>query len=858
MPLFLRLTRFWQRPTRHLLLSQIKSQSLAAPNSLRENHRMLRKIIYGVLFLSFFGLLAAGAFLTWGYYYITRDLPELSSTEDYRPSSVTFVYADDGSLVAEFFNERRYPVKLSEVPQMVRNCFIAAEDASFYKHPGLDPISILRAVVKNLQKGSAKQGGSTITQQVVKNLLLTPEKKLTRKIKEAILSYRLENRLSKDEILELYLNQIFFGNTAYGIRAAAKTYYHKELSELTLAEASILAGLPKAPSTFSPILNKEGSKRRQRYVLDQMRKAGFITEEEKEAALKEKVQVHVASQENVFDAPYFVSEVRRVFQDKWREYDLDRDGLHIYTSLNRPANAFATKALRDGLRSVDKRRGWRGPIGSVKGPDREEYKKLYSPFLRGELKRGEPYPALVLEVSRAKGTAKVMVGEQEGVVKLSDAGWARKMLDKLDRVRFSKPEDVLKVGDIIEVAIPEKSTEGADGKSLPPEESPFQSLKLSQSPEVEGAVVLIDPNSGKVAAMVGGYSYQRSVFNRATQSLRQPGSAFKPIVYLAAVDGFQYTPSTIVHDQPRTFRVGDTVWTPGNFDEKFLGDITLRTALEKSRNLVSVDIVSRIGLNAVIQYARRLGLESPMGRNLSIALGSSEVTPLELTRAYGVFAAKGVLFDTVLVTKIVDRNGNVLFDYETEKLNHAKQVINENSAFIMANVMKGVIQSGTATVIKPINRPVAGKTGTTNDFMDTWFIGYTPQWVAGVWVGFDQKKEIGPKETGGKVSAPIWLNFMQPFLDYMDKVNYENLVEEAKADAERLGIDYLAPEPLQPLDFAVPDGVDPFWVNKASGRLADPGSDGAILEYFLRGTEPPRYVPEEEETTESYLESPEL
>jgi penicillin-binding protein 1A len=369
-------------------------------------------------------------------------------------------------------------------------------------------------------------------------------------------------------------------------------------------------------------------------------------------------------------------------------------------------------------------------------------------------------------------------------------------------------------------------------------------------------MVLIDPHSGKVVALVGGYSYSRSQFNRVTQSLRQPGSTFKPVLYLAAVDGYKYTPSTIVHDGPRTFRVGDEYWTPANFDEKFLGAITLRVALEKSRNLVSADIVSRIGIDAVIQYAKRLGISSKLGRNLSLSLGSSEVTLLELTRAYGVFAAKGVLFDSVFITRVVDRTGRVIFDAETESLARAQQAIDPNSAFVMAHMMKGVVEFGTGYKIKEIMRPVAGKTGTSNDQMDTWFIGYTPQWAAGVWVGFDTKKEIGEKETGGKVAAPIWLYGMRDFLNYQDQRNYAQLVEEAKNEASRLGVEYVAPEPLTPLDFSPPEGVDPYWVNHDSGIRMEEGHAGAFLEYFVRGTEPPRGGGEPD--TSSYLESPDL
>lgn len=807
---------------------------------------MLRKLFLALLLLSFLGLIALVGFCVWGYHYITRDLPKLSTIEDYKPAAVSKVYSSDGTLIAEFYRERRYPVALSEVPDIVRKCFLASEDANFYSHPGIDPLSIVRALVKNIESGEAKQGGSTITQQVVKNLLLSSEKKLTRKAKEAILSYRLEERLSKDNILQIYLNQIFFGNTAYGIKAAAQLYFHKQLKDLTLAEGAMLAGLPKAPTRFSPISSPDRAKKRQRYVLGQMVKAGFITEQEAAEALAEDLTVFPATSQNFYHAPYFVSEVRRELTEKWRHIDPDVEGLEIHTSLDLGADRLGQQALAKGLREVDKRRGWRGKLDISLDVFKQEATRIGS----SALKPNEVYHAMVKQVSRATGIATMSVGDNEFPLNLRSATWARKKVDKNDQVTWIEPHLAIKAGDVIEV-----SFHLADGEELT-NANLLKHAELDQTPDVEGALVLLDPNSGQVKTVIGGYSYQRSVFNRATQSYRQPGSAFKPILYLAAVDGFKYTPSTIVYDTPRTFRVGDEFWTPSNFDENYMGGITLRVALEKSRNLVSADIISRIGVDAVIQYAKKLGIRSRLGRNLSLALGSSEVPLLELSRAYGVFASKGVLFDSTFVTKISDRLGNTLYEAENDKLNRARQAINENSAFIMAHMMKGVVAHGTGFRVKELGRPVAGKTGTSNDEMDSWFLGYTPHWVCGVWVGFDVKKSIGEKETGGRVAAPIFLYFMRDFLKARDEEEYQKLVDETRAEAERLGIEFVAPQPLQPIDFSVPEGVDPFWVNKSTGYLSTPSDPGAIYEYFVKGTEPP--APAEDDVTTSYLESPEL
>jgi len=799
--------------------------------------------------------MAAAVVGAWGYYYITRDMPNLNRIDDYRPPAVSRVFSNDGTLIAEFYKERRYPAKLSEVPKLIRNCFLAAEDAHFYQHQGIDPMGILRAMLKNLQAGSVKQGGSTITQQVVKNLLLGDEKKIRRKVKEAILSYQIEKRLTKDEILELYLNQIFFGNSAYGIKAASRLYFHKELGDLDLAEGAILAGLPKAPSRYSPLISQIRAKRRQHYVLDQMVKSNFVTREEADAAMKEEPKIYKADENNIFAAPYYIEELRRYMGEHWKEINLDTDGVDIYTSLDLSADKFATRALRKGLREVDKRRGWRGPVANFSGISaKTSFEKAFSDKIKSKLESDTVYPALITDINRSQGSLRVDLGHFSGTLNLKNALWARRKIDPQDHVQGIKLEDYLKVGDVVEVVVGD--TDAKDpGQKLPP--GYVDNLLLDQTPDLEGALVLIDPHSGKVPCMVGGYSYQRSVFNRATQSLRQPGSTFKPIIYLTAVDGFKYTPGTIVHDEPRTFRVGDETWTPGNFDEKFLGAITLQTALERSRNLVSAEIVSNVGLDPVIQYARRLGITSKLGHNLSLSLGTSEVTPLELTRAYGVFPTGGVLFDTVLVDKIASREGKLIYDYDNEKLTHAKQVIPATSAFIMANMMKGVVERGTATRVKALNRPAAGKTGTSADFMDTWFLGYTPQWVAGVWVGFDQKKAVGNKETGGRVAAPIWLYFMQDFLNDQDAKNFTKLIEDTKADAEKLGIEYQEPAPLAPLDFTPPEGVEPFWMNLDSGQLSDSSDSRAVLEYFVKGTAPSTHSADGEDSG-SYLDTPGL
>ncbi len=813
---------------------------------------MFRKFLLISMVVFLLCLFVGSGLAVWGYFYLTRDLPNLRGIEDYKPPIVSTVLANDGTVAAEFYTQRRYPVKINDVPEVIKQAFLAAEDANFYVHPGIDIVSIMRAAIKNIQTGSSTQGGSTITQQVVKNLLLSSEKKITRKIKEAILSYRLEQRFSKDEILEMYLNQIFFGNNAYGIKAAAKLYFHKELAEITLAEAALLAGLPKAPSRYSPIKNLEKARVRQRYVLGQMHSSNFITSEEAQSAQEQQLNIYPSGDENIYFAPYYVAEVRRVFTEMFRDINPDTEGLQIYTALDINADRFIENGISIGLREVDKRRGWRGPLASFGRNEYEQFVKRYGHKSGTVLENNKVYPAYVVSGAQKASRIIVEIAAQRYELDLSQAAWAKKRLNKDDSVTWIKLENAIRQGDVIEVSF-EASERAADVENASQVRG---KLVLDQTPDLEAAFVIIDPHTGKVVALRGGYDYQRSQFNRVTQSYRQPGSTFKPVIYLAAIDGFKYTPATIVYDTQRTFKVGDQYWAPENFDEGYLGPITLRLALEKSRNLISADIISRIGVDAAINYARKLGIESPLGRNLSLSLGSSEVTVLELTRAYGVFGAKGVLSPSIFITKVIDRNGKVIYDYENERIATTKQVISEDSAFIIANMLKGVVEHGTGTRVKAIERPVAGKTGTSNNQMDAWFIGFTPTWAAGAWVGFDAKKGIGDKETGGRVAAPLWLYVMQEFLKYEDESNYKRLIEESKESAQQLGIDFVPPEPLEPLDFSPTEGVDPYWVDKGTGLLSDPSNPHAIREYFLKGTEP--RVTSQEEDTSSYLGSPEL
>lgn len=802
---------------------------------------MFKKLFY----FSFFSLLFIaifGAFLAlWAYQYYSRDLPKFTSIEEYHPPMVSSVYANDGTLVAEFYKERRYPVNLSKVPLHVRNAFLAAEDSSFYKHPGIDLFGIFRALIKNIQARSASQGASTITQQVIKNMLLTREKKLERKIKEAILAYRLEKRLSKDDIFELYLNQIYLGNSSYGIKSAAKLYFKKELSELTLAEAALLAGLPKAPSKFSPINNMRAAKRRQSYVLNRMKAVGFIDDAKLIRAKNEKIKIYKASQKKILKAPYYVSEVRRLINDKFPDLSLYEDGLSIHTALDLNSYNLAQINVRKGVETVDKRQGYRGPIALDVSP-KDFLDKYSKEEEEGKFSLNKHYPALIL--AKNGDRLEVTLGKTKAQVKVNNKDFSSKLINKDGEFITNDLSSSLRKNSVIEVKLLAKSKK--------------PNFILSQTPNLQSALVLINPHTGLVPVVIGGYEYSNSQFNRATQALRQPGSSFKPIVYLAALDAFGYTPATIVYDEPRAFYAGQDYWQPENYDEDYLGPITLRTALEKSRNLISADIISRIGVDTVINYARKLGITARLGKNLSLSLGSSEVTVLEMTRAYGVFATGGILAKSTFITKIEDRKGNVIYDFKKQALENVKQVVDQKSAFIMANMMKGVVDHGTGWRARKLKRAIAGKTGTSNDQMDAWFIAYTPEWICGVWTGHDVKKTIGKKETGGRVSSPIWINFMERFLKDSEANKYQEALVKAKLDAKRLGLEYIKPREPKPLDFSPPSGVKPVWINKYTGFLSSPKEKSAFLEYFRIGNEPKTYEPEvkEEEEEVSYWDDP--
>ena len=755
-----------------------------------------RKTLRGILLLLIIPFLAGSGFL----YVAIRDLPSIASLKDYRPSIITRVYSDDDKLIDEFYLEDRKVISITQTPKVVIQAFVAAEDARFFQHEGIDLHGIIRAFFRNVEAGKIVQGGSTITQQVAKSLFLSPKKSYIRKFKEAILAYRIDKYLKKYEILNLYLNHIYLGHGTYGIEAASQRYFRKSARDLTLSEASLLAGLPKAPSRYSPFYHPRRALQRQAYVLSRMAEAKYITEEEKEQALKAPLELKQSKQEEKI-APYFTENIRRYIQTKYGSNVLYREGLEVYTTLNIEMQKAARTAVEKGLRELDKRQGYRGPLRRI---PMEEFDTFLSE-IDEKVEKDRIVKAIVVDIDSKQKFVRLRIGEYSGSMALEDMSWAR--IPDPDvapgSVKIRNPADVLNVGDVVEARVIEISET----------EEHHLKLALEQEPIVQGSLLCMDVKTGEIKAMVGGRNFKKSEFNRATQSKRQPGSAFKPFIYTAAFDK-GLTPSTIIMDSPIIFKdtLKDSLWKPQNYEEKFYGPTTLRTALVHSRNLVTIKTLKDIGINYAADYAVNMGIKSPLTRDLSMALGTSGITLLEMVSTYGVLANQGGKVEPYYIKKIIDRTGHVF----EENLPKTEQVIDPRIACITINLLQDVVQNGTGWRVKALKRPIAGKTGTTNDLKDAWFIGFTPSLACGVWVGFDEETPLGKHETGSRAASPIWLYFMKKIL------------EETPAEF-----------------FPVPQGVVFVRIDPQTGLLAKPDSEGSVFTCFLEGTAPTEYAPEE-------------
>jgi len=774
--------------------------------------RQRRKRRSKTFLLVLLSIIAAGTlFAMAAYFYFSLNLPRLENIGDYHPSLPTIMYDRNGVEAARFYIENRELISIDQVPREVINAVIAIEDSSYYEHKGLDYLGIFRAFLMNLRAGRVVQGGSTITQQVAKSLLLSNERTYSRKLKEAILARRIDKRFSKDEILEIYMNQSYFGNGNYGVEAAAQNYFQKHVWELSLAETALLAGLPKAPSAYDPTRNPERARDRRNLVLDRMEEEGFITARENAETSMTPLELNPKVKEPLDPMAYFAEEVRRHLYDAYGEEQLYRGGMKVYTTLDTKLQRFAQEEVRAGLKNLDKRQGYRGPLELISAesfPQVIESLRVSNglaeiiPGVTDGLpwEEGKILKALVLGVDN--DGADLDLGGVKGYMPLKEMKWARPPDTSIDYTEYvvKKADDVLGSGALVLARY--LGAEAGDDRPM---------FALEQEPLAEAALICMDAPTGQVLAMIGGYDYNRSEFNRATQAIRQPGSAFKPIVYSAAMDN-GFTPSSIIVDSPIIYDdpTQELKWKPSNYSEKFYGPTPLRTGLVQSRNVITIKLVQKLGIQAVIQYAKRFGIEEELPEDLSISLGSMGITPIGLTSAYTVFANLGLRSSPWFIMKVEDREGNVLEQGGAE----LTRSLSEDTAFIMQNLLRSVVQSGTGWRAKALGRPSGGKTGTTNDMIDAWYMGFTPKVVTGVWVGFDEVAPMGQNETGSRAAAPIWVGFMQ------------------KAMADRPVLPFPAPPP----------GIEMVKVEPDSGLLAGPGSDRFIYEAFKIGTAPREYA----------------
>ncbi len=743
----------------------LKNQKPHKLKKKKERSRLRKIFIITISSLTLFCLIAGFAGAGYIYFHYSQDLPDVRELKNYHPSTITQIYSDNDEKVAEFYIEKRIMTPLENIPLALKQAALAVEDSNFYYHLGIDPKAIFRAFITNFKAGRVVEGGSTITQQLTKTLFLSHERTLPRKIKEAILAVRLELVFTKDEILEMYLNQIYYGHGSYGVEAAARTYFGKSVMDLTIAECAMIASLPKAPNHYTPYRDPERARKRRNHTIRRMAYLSFITKQEGETALNE--EFHLGEITSMLNkAPYFVEHIRQFLEETYGSSKLYRGGLKVYTTLDIDLQESAQRAIIENLRNADKRYGYRGPLDNInlsKG-DLAIQKTLIkmNHFEEGE---GITEDTIIKGVVRSVGERQVSVllGLTEGTLDILDMNWARPPNPRLDG-RYNKitvPGEALNPGDLILVK-PLRKNEGGFGG---------WTLALEQEPQVEGSLVSLDPRTGQLKAMVGGYNYSKSQFNRAVQAIRQPGSAFKPIIYAAAIkEGF--SPSSIIIDSPIIFKEKEDAfdkWKPVNFEEKFYGPTSLRTALSHSRNVVTVKLMQSIGIKGTIRLAKSLGISTKLEENLSISLGSSGLTLYDLTSAYSAFANNGTLIKPTAIRNIKNRKGEVLFT-ATPKIT---QPISPGVAYIITSLLQSVVESGTAKKVKTLNRPVAGKTGTTNNYVDAWFMGYTPELVTGVWVGKDKDESLGRNETGSRAAIPIWLQFMQEALNNKPITNFQ-------------------------------------------------------------------------------------
>lgn len=756
------------------------------------------------------------------FQHYSNDLPDYAYLKDYQPPILTRIYADDGRMMATIAAEQRIFVPMVAIPKLVSGAFLSAEDQNFYQHAGVDVVGITRAALTNLQnvgKDRRPMGASTITQQVAKNMLLSNEVSIARKVREIILAGRLETSLSKDRILEIYMNEIFLGNRSYGVASAALNYFNKSLDELTIAEAAYLAALPKAPNNYHPVKSYDAALARRNWVISRMKEDGRITQEQAEIAMKEPLQTRSRDEaEIVVGGDYFTEEARRQLVAQFGEKLVLEGGLAVKTSLDPKMQRVATQALRDGLIEYDRRnRGFRGPVAHLTSLQNWLAQLKNIPIPAG----GEAWKmAVVIGVSKTEAELAVIDGTR-GHLPWGEMSWARREIN-MDTFgpTIKKPADVLSVGDVILV---EDVKAAPDGKAYP-----VGTYTLRQVPIVQGAIVAMDPHTGRVFAMTGGFSSRITQYNRATQAFRQPGSSFKPFVYMAAL-GKGFTPSSLVQDAPFEYVQGPgmPLWRPENYSQEFYGPTPLRVGIEKSRNVMTVRLANAIGMDAVVEESKKFGVVDEMPNLLSFSLGAKETTVIRMAAAYGMIVNGGKKISPSIIDRVQDRDGKTLWRMdarpcdgcvsqnwvpggETPEIPDTREQIEDpRITYQMTSMLEGVVLRGTGAKLKALGFPVAGKTGTTNDSRDAWFVGFTPDLVTAVYVGFDEPHTLGSHETGASVAIPVFQTFM------------------AAAMKDKPAI-----------PFRMPEGLRMVRVDAASGALASMTDKNAIWEAFIPDTEP--------------------
>lgn len=746
-----------------------------------------KKIFYLLSYcVAIFVGVSIGSFLS-----VYRDVEHITTLENYQPSVMTHIYDCNGELLHQFAEEKRIVLPFKDIPQNFKNAIVSAEDNIFYHHIGFDPMGIMRAFYKNLIAGHIVQGASTITQQLSLNLFLTRELTYTRKIKEAFYAIQIENHYTKDQILELYCNQIFLGPNRYGVEAASRFYFGKSAKEMNIEECILLASIARSPERYNPFKHTERALKRRNHIINLMVKDGFLDKKEAEAIKKRPIKLRSHSYKVNF-ASYYIEEVRKFLVRKYGEKMTYQGGLNVYTTLNPEMQKIAYQALQDGLRAVDKRRGFRKISKNILKEGYSDIDSFQHASWKKPFKEEDIVYGVITAVDSKKAIARI--GDYTAELGPYQIKWTW----------YRNPSMIFSVGDLIPLRIHK-----IDHQNL------TLQVSLEQEPLVNGSLIAIEANTGKILAMVGGADFYKSQFNRATQAYRQTGSAFKPFVFAAALEN-GLSASTTIFDEPYTFYDPYTQkpYEVDNYNNSYYGISTLRQALEKSQNISTVKLHVHIGVDKVADFAKKFGFKNEIKPYLSLALGSIESTLIEMVAAYSAFPNQGVKVEPYFIERVVDKEGNILYQHQAK----TRQVMSATTAYLIHKILEGVVQRGTAAKAQSLNRPIAGKTGTTNDFTDAWFIGYTPSLVAGVWIGFDEKKSLGQGQVGAVAALPIWIDLLEKWLN--DKP-----------------IEY----------FTIPDGIVFRRIDKKTGLLATPlcAPEDIILEAYLKGNEPIEFCSEE-------------